>query len=143
MEQKKLPTSYEVSIYLFSCAKKPESVKMNMEINKYAKSLLELWQKAFGVVHTLALTTVKQRLKKLVKDYYKEVYIKIHRGSKHHVKEGNCSCINCLSKTSKRKIEQSWKVNNDILFDIGIKMDKLEGDEKLFYNDQKERRVRN
>ena len=85
MEKKmKLSISYvyEVAVQLFPVAKKLDSVKMKDEITKFPKSLLQLWQKAFGVGHTLELTTVKVRLKKLAKDYYKDVHVKSHRDIK-------------------------------------------------------------
>ena len=136
----KLPTTYDVASHLFSLAAKPESNKMKLEINNHSKYLIDLWTRSFGCGHTLSLNTVKTRMLKVVKDYYCNVYTRLHRSTKKHV-EKDCSCENCMMKNTKRLIEQKWKENNDYLFDIGVDMESLSGDEKLFYEDQKNGRI--
>ena len=88
------------------------------------------------VLVTLSVTAIKYRLKKLVKEYHNQIYVKAHQTTKKHDK--NCSCPSCVgsSRESRRKLERNWKMKNDVLFDIGFDMDKLEGKEKLFYEDQ-------
>ena len=78
MDLKKLPSKYEIVVHLFSKATKPESAKMVNEITNYSKTLIEPWCKSFGTGYNLSLTAVKYRVKNLVKDYYKNVYVKTH-----------------------------------------------------------------
>ena len=140
MDLKKLPSKYDVVHHLFSKAIRPDSKKMLQEINKYSKVLIDLWCKSFGSGHNITLRTVKIRLKALVKEYFNGVYIKAHQMKKKH--HNKCSCKGCIkSTTSQRVLQRAWKLQNSGLFDIGYKMDELEGDEKLFYEDQKTGRV--
>jgi hypothetical protein len=140
MELKRLPSNFEVAEYLFSKATQPKSDKMNTEISNYSKMLIDLWCKSFGKGHNLSLTPVKHRVRKLINEYYKEVYVKAHQKKKKHTE--NCSCAGCTSGIrSQRQLERRWKAKNNELFDIGCKMDELEGDEKLFYKDQKSRKI--
>ena len=118
----KLPTKYEVAIAIFLLATKPGSAKMNAAINSYGKDLVEVWQKSFIKEHVMVLTPVTYQLTKLVKEYFTHVYKK-------------------AGKSSLYSLQRSWKEKgNDTLFDIGRDTEKLEGHEKLFYEDQKEGR---
>ena len=115
----KLPTRFEVAVAIFSLATKPGSAKMNATINDYGKALVEVWQKSFTKKHVINLTGVKFHLTKLVKDYFTLVYKK-------------------SGKYSLRSLRRSWKEKgNDTLFNIGRDTENLEGDEKQFYEDQK------
>ena len=135
MDLEKLPSKYEVATHLFSVATRLDSAKMVEEISKVSKDLIDLWCKSFGQGHNLSLTAVKNKVKNLVKEYSKEVYIKAHRKKSKH--SAGCKCTACTSnKTSKRNLETTWKRKNSELFDIGCKMDELEGNEKTFYEDQ-------
>ena len=136
----KLPSKYDVVIHLFSKATQPESGKMASEITNYSKTLIDLWCKSFGAGYNLSLTAVKARMKKLVKEFHKDVYVKGHQKKKKH--DEKCTCITCSSgRTSQRHLEKTWKVKNNELFDIGCNMDTLEGDEKLFYKDKKTQKL--
>ena len=140
MELRKLPSKYDVVQRLFSVATKHDSPKMSEEVNRYAKEMIELWCKSFGRDHHISLTAVKNRMKRLAKEYQNDVYVKAHRKAKKHNEK--CTCTACEPcKSSKRNLEKLWKLKNNELFDIGCNMDELEGDEKLFYEDQKNKRV--
>ena len=115
----KLPTRFEVAVAIFSLATKPGSAKMNKAINDYGKALVEVWQKAFTKEYVINLTGGKYHLTKLVKDYFTSVYKK-------------------SGKSSLRSLQRSWQAKgNDTLFDIGRHTDNLQGNEKQFYDDQK------
>ena len=140
MELKKLPRKYEVAEHLFSVATRVDSAKMLDEINNFAKLLIDLWCKSFGQGHNISLTAVKNRMKNLAREYYKEVYVKAHQKNKKH--NDDCMCTACTSnKTSKRNLERKWKAKSSELFDIGCKMDELECSEKEFYEDQNNKRI--
>ena len=110
------------------------------EITNYSKTLIDLWCKSFGAGYNLSLTAVKARMKKLVKEFHNDVYVKGHQKKKKHNEK--CTCTTCSSgRTSQRHLERTWKVKNNELFDIGCNMDTLEGDEKLFYEDKKTQRL--
>lgn len=142
MDHRKLPTNYDVAVHIFSHATQPESKKMKEVLNQYSKTLADAWHKSFGSDHTMSLTAIKYRLKKVVKDYYQHVYIKAHQKKRKHNEDENCLCDSCLgpSRESQRMLERSWKKKNDVLFDIVLNIETLEGREKSFYEDQKNKR---
>ena len=126
-----------MAVHIFSKATQPKSANMGRVIHQFSSELIELWQKSFGHGHNLSRTAVKNRVQKLVDDYYKAVYVKCHRKKKQKHKK-NCSCATCTTSiSSDRTVIRTWKEKNNELFDIGIAMDQLEGMEKLFYEDQK------
>ena len=139
--EKKLPTRYDVATHLFSLSTHPKHDNMKRAINDHSKFLIDIWTIAFGCGHTLSLNAVKNRMLKLVKDYFNNVYTRLHRKTIKHSDSNDCTCKECLTNETKRLITHKWKVDNDVLFDIGVDMNSLVGDEKMFYEDQNSRRI--
>ena len=115
-----LPTIYDVAISIFNIACKPQSLKMQQCIN--------------------AVKAVKDRVQAIVLHYYNNVYVEQNRTKP---KKKNM----VLVKKSMRQLNREWStktlaitkkklVKIDSLFNVGIDMEKLEGDEKLFYENQ-------
>ena len=137
-----LPTIYDVAINIFSICCKPGSKKMEDCIYAYSQALILQWTKAFGEGYVLAISNVKQNLLIVVSDYYNRVYEKQFRTKS---KKKGCPFI----KKSLRQLNKEWRKSTiqkgrhkknilyiDKLFDIGINMDSLTGDEATFYADQ-------
>ena len=140
LENKKLLTKYEVAIHLFSKASKPSGQPMKQAINCYSQTVIDLWCGSFGEGYNMSKAAVKNHMMKLVLDYYNDVYNKAHRKKEKHHK--GCLCPTCSSgRASIRRLEKAWRTTKNGLFDIGINMDKLEGEHKVFYEDQKSRRI--
>ena len=135
---KKLPTISDAVLDIFKHATQPESQKMNNIIHEYSKALINVWQKAFGLNHVCSATNVKYHLKKYVKSYHREVYVKIHRNVTKKKNEGEEKCAPA-AKESSRKLNNKWKKSNNILFDIGKNMTEFDddSDEMKFYELQK------
>ena len=132
-----LPTIYDVAISIFTVASNPKTDKMAGAINAYVTSLIEVWTKAFGSEHIQCRRTVKEKIQIIVSHYYNNVYVE-HTRTKPKKKNM------VLVKKSIRQLNKEWmnsqipitkkqRVPIDQLFDIGVNMDKLHGDEKLFY----------
>ena len=137
----KLPKIYDVGISIFSVATKVGSEKMNACINAYVTCLLDMWTKAFGDKHVLnRRKTTKKQVECIVNHYNSHVYIEQFR-SKPKKKSA------CFVKKTVRQLNREWRgksisfkknpVKIDSLFDIGIEMEKVTGNEKVFYEDQK------
>ena len=129
--QSKLPTVCESISDIFQYCTKPGSEKMNTTVNQYTSDLVDHWTKSFGKNHVLSISTVKKKLMKLVKTYHNQVYIKAHRSS------GKKKDV-VASKESLRRLNESWKKANNVLFDIGKDMAGLEpsSNEAIFYAQQ-------
>lgn len=134
----KLPTVQDMVLDIFKHATQPESQKMANIINEYSKSLIYVWQKAFGKQHVSSTTNVKYHIKKYVKTYHREVYVKTHRNVKKKKDEGEEKCAPA-AKESSRTLQAKWRKTNCILFDIGKDMSNFddESDEMKFYLQQK------
>ena len=136
----KLPRYYDAAIAIFTIAQKPKSDKMKLCIQAYVAALIDIWTKSFGVEHILNRGCIYKRVEKLVTNYYNNVYRESHR--KQPKKEGST-----FVKKSIRQLSRSWRekflplskkreVMIDSLLDIGKDMDKVIGNEKIFYEDQ-------
>lgn len=141
-----LPTIYDVAISIFTLASNPKTDKMADSINAYVTSLIEVWSKAFGSEHVQCRRTVKEKIQIIVCHYYNNVYVE-HTRTKP--KKKNMVFV----KKSIRQLNREWMnkkipitkkqpVPIDQLFDIGINMDKLDGDEKIFYENSIGARLR-
>ena len=87
-----LPTYYDVAIAIFSVATKLNSTKMKETIKTYSKSLIDVWEKAFGPSHVLTIKSIMSKIEKLVTNYFNNVYSVFNRKSaKHEVKHFNQS----------------------------------------------------
>ena len=137
----KLPTVYDAVLNIYSHATQPDSPKMNKTIHQYAMDLIAVWKKSFGSDHVLSVTSVKYKVKKLVKNYWNQVYSKAHRNTANKKEEDGDKCPAAASE-SLRKLNEKWQKMNNMLLDIGKDMDALDadGDERIFYEQQKSSR---
>ena len=99
----KLPTYYYAAISIHMVATKPKSKKMVSTINSYTKALIDIWKRSFGDLHVTGRSSVTNKPQKLVKHYYPQVYVKVHRKSKKHKKN-----VKSVGKSS-RKLNKSWR----------------------------------
>ena len=141
-----LPTVYDVAVSIYSIACKPNSQKMNESIAAYTESLINLWIKAFGENHVLKKKAVKERVQSIVTHYYNNVYAEQNRTKP---KKKNVVFV----RKSLRQLNREWSdkslaitkkqlVKIDSLFDIGVQMSDLKGDEKKFYDNLTGARLR-
>ena len=141
-----LPTIYDVAISIFTVASNPTTDKMADSINAYVTSLIQVWTKAFGAEYVQCRRTVKEKVQIIVGHYYNNVYVE-HTRTKP--KKKNMVFV----KKSIRQLNREWmnstipitkkqRVPIDQLFDIGVNMDKLKGDEKSFYENSTGARLR-
>ena len=144
----KLPKYYDVAVALFSYCPGSKSEKRQKSITAYTYALIELWQKAFGKGHTITHISVIKKIKAVLNHYNNHVYIE-HTRTKPK-KKGSP-----LIKRSIRLLNKEWrqkfmtitvsnkkvKIPIDSLFDIGMDMESLDGDEKAFYIDQQGPRI--
>ena len=85
---------------------------------------------------------VIKKLEKVRDSYYNEVYTKCHRKTPKHRNE-RIPTIPSQSKVWRSKIIDMKGHTYGSMFDIGVKMEELNGAEKVFYEDQKgERKFR-
>ena len=108
--------------------------KMNDVVQQYTKALMDMWSRSFTEQYVMSRKTVKDKLLRLIKKYYTQVYNKCHRkvdkkGGKEKAKVD-----------SLRRLDKIWRLENDALLDIGRNMDLLTGNEKQFYEDQRNKR---
>ena len=136
----KLPRCYDAAIAIFTVAQKPKSDKMKLCIQAYVTALIDIWTKSFGVEHILTRGCFTKRVKKLVTNYYNNVYSESQ--CKKPKKKGST-----FIKKSMRQLNRSWREKSlplskkrevmiDSLLDIGKDMNKEIGNEKIFYEDQ-------
>ena len=78
----KLPTVYDVALSIFSYSTQPESKNMTEVVHGYANAFVNAFQKSFGWNIVMSSTAVTYRLKKIVKEYLNQVYVKAHRKAK-------------------------------------------------------------
>ena len=123
---------YEAVNDIYNHATKPGSAKMQSTLNNYSAALIAQWTKSFGAKHVLSAATVKQKLKSHITKFHNQVYIPAHRntGKKKET----------ASKESLRRLSETWRKANNIIFDIGKDMASLDpsSDEAIFYKQQKE-----
>ena len=136
-----LPTRYDVAISIFDKSKK-EGKYRDSVINAYTRALRNQWIKAFGEKHVISEKQIKPKISDILKSYKAQVYIPCSQKKDKHTGEPTGS-------TSVRVLEKRWRemkvpqkknakkagssTTFDDLFDIGKKMEDLEGDHKLFY----------
>ena len=132
--QKKLPRVYEAVNDIYNHATKPGSAKMQSTLNNYSAALIAQWTKSFGAKHVLSAATVKQKLKSHITKFHNQVYIPAHRNT------GKKKETASNSKESLRRLSETWRKANNIIFDIGKDMASLDpsSDEAIFYKQQKE-----
>ena len=99
----KLPTYCDSSISIYMVATKPGSKKMFSTIKSYTKALINIWKGSFGDIHVTSRSSVTNKLQKIVKHYYSQVYVKVHRKSKKHKKN-----VKSVGKSS-RQLNKSWR----------------------------------
>ena len=75
----KLPTYCDGSIPIYMVATKPESKKMFSTIKSYTKALKNIWKRSFGDIHITSRSSVTNKLQKIVKHYYSQIFVKVHR----------------------------------------------------------------
>ena len=136
-----LPSRYDVAISIFEKSKK-EGKYRNSAVNAYVSQLRDQWIKAFGEKHVISVKNIKPKVIDILNSYKTLVYIPFTRKKDKHTGE-------VTGSTSLRKLERNWRemmvpqkknikktgsptTFND-LFDIGKKMEDLEGEHKLFY----------
>ena len=146
----KLPLIYDVAISLFSVSTKPTSEKMNKGVVAYVNSLHDVWTRAFGEEHVLRRSEIKKHVETIIHNYNTQVYIEQGR-----TKPKNKYMT--FVRKSLRQLNREWRnksvslrggrgtkpqaVTIDGLFDIGVNMVQLTGNELLFYQDQKGARI--
>ena len=69
----RLPTIYDVAIQIFQISPTLNSAKSKEVTIAYVNALLELWQRSFGVGHTVYKTIVIKRVENTLRDYLKKV----------------------------------------------------------------------
>ena len=65
----RLPTIYDVSQMIFHYSKTLKLNKGKEVVHRYAVVVRNIWIKSFGGKHVLSLTSVKNRIKNIMKDY--------------------------------------------------------------------------
>ena len=143
----KLPIVYDVAMAIHSVA--PGAYKKGREdaIHRYSLSLHEMWVKAFGAEHVTTLTSIKNRIVNIMKDYDNKCY---KASFKRRSNDSSVKPLRVLNKIwrfqempQKKNTPKSKRqrfTNND-LFDVGKDMEKLKGDEDAFYKDQRTVRI--
>ena len=129
-----LPSIYEVATTIHHYAKTYGSQKRRTAIHKYSLAVQKLWTESFTESHVVSLTVVKRRIENIMDDYEKRVFVRAKTGH-FTVRRGNKLWMAMDVPQSKRGPRRMSCKNSD-LFDIGKDTDKLEGREKIFYNDQ-------
>ena len=69
----RLPTIYDVAQTIFHYSKTLNSNKRKEVVHRYAVALRNIWIKGFTEKHVLLLTSVKNRIEKIMKDYENRV----------------------------------------------------------------------
>ena len=146
----RLSTIYDVAQTIFHYSKTLNSNKRKEVVHRYAVVVRNIWNKSFTEKHVLSLTSVKNRIEKIMKDYENRVRTV---NSSNNKGPNSLSAQNKLwmsmdvpkSKTKKGDFENC---KNSSLFDIGRNMETtkdkggnvvegLTGNKKLFYEDQR------
>ena len=99
----KLPTCYDAAISIYMVVTEPKSKAMVSTINSYTKALIDVWKRSFGDLHITSRSSVTNKLKKLVENYYSQLYVKVHRKSEKHKKN-----VKSVGKFS-RQLNKSWR----------------------------------
>ena len=132
----KLPTYYDVAITLFQVSTRRQGDQAQNALHAYQLALVDTWTKAFGTGHVMSRRGIINKLEKVCDRYYNEVYTKCNRKKPKHANESIPS-IRSQNRLWRSKIINNTGDTNASLFNIGVDMDKLEGAEKVFYEDQK------
>ena len=113
---------------------------MNDVINQYSNALRGVWVRSFTIDHVQPRKVVKDKIIKVVKNYFNQVYNKAFRKSKKKKKAANTNTTQEIP-VSLRGLNKEWRVANNALLDIGKDTTSLKGREQLFYDDQRTNRV--
>ena len=137
----KLPKYYDAAIAIFTIAQKPKSDKMKLCFQANTLTgLTDIWTKSFGVEHILIRGCATKRVEKLVTNYYNNIYIERHH--KQPKKKGSNFVNKSIRQLNRSRREKSLPLSKkhevmiDSLLVIGKDMDKVTGNEKIFYEDQ-------
>ena len=102
-----------------------------------------MWIKAFGKAHVQSLTSIKKSLNKYLSDFNNKVVIESSRKSKKHSYDDSSTCTRSM-----RHLIKEWRfsnvhaskyrgksrvVSNNDLFNIGVSMGSVTGNEQVFY----------
>ena len=146
----RLPTIYDVAKTIFHYSKALNSNKRKDVVHRYAVAVRNIWIKSFTEKHVLSLTSVKNRIEKIMKDYENRVRT-VH--SSNNKGPTSLSAQNKLWMSMdvpkpKTKKGDFKNCKNSSLFDIGRNMETTKdkggnvveghpGNKKLFYDDQR------
>ena len=154
----KLPTVYDASIQIFFLSPTPTSLQREHVVQKYCDSLVDVWQRSFGKEFVVNEKTVKRTLlsimvayDKRIKNRYGDQRIgKPVQSIRQVNKEWYRYCIEHISEFSPKEAkgrpkkgvqrQQPVPTSSTCLLDIGKNTANLTGDEKIFYEDQKNER---
>ena len=96
----RLPTIYDVAIQIYQICPTLTSAKSKKVVSAYVDALLELWQKSFGVGHTVSKPVAVKRVENTLKDCVKEVTGRESYGDKERG----------IPPKSVRILNQEWRV---------------------------------
>ena len=146
----RLPTIYDVAQTIFHYSKTLNSNKRKEVVHRYAVALRNIWIKGFTEKHVLLLTSVKNRIEKIMKDY--ENFVRIVNSSNKKdptsLRARNKPWMSMDVPKPKNENGDFKNCKNSSLFDFsrnmettkdkgGIVVEGLTGNEKLFYEDQR------
>ena len=131
----RLPTVYEVALAVFHYSKKTGSKKRKDVIRSYAKALRTLWVKSFTETHVLHLETIIGKVEQIMNDYRNRVQCSHSSNKSSRILHKQWMGTNIQKLNKRGPSPNPMKVSS--LFDIGKDTDKLTGNEKLFYEDQR------
>ena len=146
----RLPTIYDVAQTIFHYSKTLNSNKRKEVVHRYAVALRNIWIKGFTEKHVLLLTSVKNRIEKIMKDYENRVRIVNSSNKKDptSLRARNKPWMSMDVPKPKNENGDFKNCKNSSLFDFsrnmettkdkgGIVVEGLTGNEKLFYEDQR------
>ena len=146
----RLSTIYDVAQTIFHYSKTLNSNKRKEVVHRYAVVVRNIWNKSFTEKHVLSLTSVKNRIEKIMKDYENRVRTVNSSNNKgpNSLSAQNKLWMSMDVPKPKTKKGDFKNCKNSSLFDIGRNMETtkdkggnvvegLTGNKKLFYEDQR------
>ena len=146
----RLPTIYDVAKTIFYYSKALNLNKRKDVVHSYAVAVRNIWIKSFTEKHVLSLTSVKNRIEKIMKDYENRVTTVNSSNNKgpNSLSVQNKLWMSMDVPKPKTKKGDFKNCKNSSLFDIGRNMETtkgkrgnvvegLTGNKKLFYEDQR------
>ena len=145
----RLSTIYDVAQTIFHYSETLNSNQRKEVVHRYAMAVRNIWIKSFTEKHVLSLTSVKNRIEGIMKDYENRVRTVNSSNNKGptSLRSRNKLWMSMDVPKPKTKKGDFKNCKNSSLFNIGRNMettkdkggnvvDELTGNEKLFYEDQ-------